>query len=240
MHLPARWRTVVCSATAALAAVALTAAPAAAQTARRRRVPDRPDRPAVRAMAGLRRLLPRAQRRLRGRRDLLAADGRRQRRRGQQPLRRRQAHRPPLAADARRRDGDHRARSASASSTSRCASSATSATTGTVAVEALYTKRGATHEDRRHASAPSSGTGAWAPSPILAMRVNLLAAAYGNAMPVSLRFTARTAARHRSTTSTSIRTARSSPDRPQPGGAPRARLRSSCRCPARPVNCAMS
>jgi hypothetical protein len=66
----------------------------------------------------------------------------------------------------------------------------TSAKTGTLAVEALYTKRG-----DKQATAVNlgtvTGTGTWAPSAALAMRVNELAGAYGNALPVSLRFTVR-------------------------------------------------
>jgi len=64
----------------------------------------------------------------------------------------------------------------------------TGARTGTLTVEALYTT-----PDGRPASV-GLGTvrdsGTWAPSDSLPMRVNELAAAYGNAMSVRLRFTA--------------------------------------------------
>jgi hypothetical protein len=71
----------------------------------------------------------------------------------------------------------------------------TGARTGAVTVEALYTTR-----DGKPASAAlgtARGSGAWAPSDALPMRVNELAGAFGNAMPVRLRFTATGAAASR-------------------------------------------
>jgi hypothetical protein len=63
------------------------------------------------------------------------------------------------------------------------------ATTGELSVEALYTAR----DGRRQSVALGSvrGSGAWAPTAALAMKVNALAPAYGNALQVSLRFTPR-------------------------------------------------
>jgi hypothetical protein len=64
----------------------------------------------------------------------------------------------------------------------------TSARTGTVTVEALYTTR-----DGKPASVALGtvrGTGTWAPTDALPMRVNELAGGFGNAMSVRLRFTA--------------------------------------------------
>ena len=70
---------------------------------------------------------------------------------------------------------------------------ARSTTAGTLAVEALYTKPGASQKTVVSLGSVR-GTGAWAPTTVLAMRVNTLAGSYGNAMPINLRFTARTAA----------------------------------------------
>jgi hypothetical protein len=64
----------------------------------------------------------------------------------------------------------------------------TGARTGTLTVEALYTTR-----DGKPASVGLGsvrGSATWAPSDVLPMRVNELAAAFGNAMSVRLRFTA--------------------------------------------------
>lgn len=66
----------------------------------------------------------------------------------------------------------------------------TSPKAGTLAVDALYTKPGA-KQPTVVSLGSVQGTSAWAPSPVLAMRVNELAAGFGNAMPVNLRFTAR-------------------------------------------------
>lgn len=66
---------------------------------------------------------------------------------------------------------------------------ATGARTSEVSVEALYSER----DGRQRAVSLGSvrGTGAWAPTPALAMKVNEKAPAFGNALQVSLRFTPR-------------------------------------------------
>ena len=192
MHLPARWRTVVCSATAALAAVALTAGPAAAQTAA---AAGCPTVPTVQPFAPWQDFAD----------YFLAPNGDFEA--GATSWR--------LTGGASAVEGsnrfvvgkrtDHRSLRMPVGATATTASFcigvehkqmrffANSAKTGTVSVEALYLKRGATQKTAVPLGT-IKGAGAWAPSPVLAMRVNLLAAAYGNAMPVSLRFTARTSA----------------------------------------------
>lgn len=61
--------------------------------------------------------------------------------------------------------------------------------TGVVHVDAVYAKRTTQEKSVRLASVAAGAT--WAPSPIVEMVVNEIAPAYGNALPVSLRFTAR-------------------------------------------------
>jgi hypothetical protein len=71
----------------------------------------------------------------------------------------------------------------------------TSTRLGTLTVQALYTTR-----DGKPASVTLGtvrGSDTWAPSDVLPMRVNELAGAFGNAMPVRLRFTALGAAASR-------------------------------------------
>ncbi len=60
---------------------------------------------------------------------------------------------------------------------------------GALRVEALYAKRNGTVKSVTLGAV--RGSTDWAPSDVLAMRVNELADAYDNAMSVSLRFTAR-------------------------------------------------
>ena len=173
MHLPARWRTVVSAATAALAATALTAAPAAADDrAQPRRLPRRADRPAVRPVAGLRRLLPRARtatsRRARARWQL--EDGARAVE-GNEPFVVGAAadHRSLRAAGRRVRDdrADVHRRRAPDDALLRHEHG-----DGALRVEALYTKRNG--KAKSVTLGAVRGTGAWAPSHVLPMRVNEL------------------------------------------------------------------
>jgi hypothetical protein len=66
---------------------------------------------------------------------------------------------------------------------------ATGAKTGTLSVEALYTTPDGGPQSV--ALGTVQGNGAWAPTAALPMKVNTLAPTYGNALPVSLRFTPR-------------------------------------------------
>jgi len=59
---------------------------------------------------------------------------------------------------------------------------------GALRVEALYTKRNG--KQKSVTLGTERGSGEWAPSSVLAMRVNELADNFDNAMSVSLRFSA--------------------------------------------------
>ena len=61
--------------------------------------------------------------------------------------------------------------------------------TGVVHVDAIYAKRTTQEKSVRLAAVAAGAT--WAPSPAVDMVVNEIAPDYGNALPVSLRFTAR-------------------------------------------------
>ena len=61
--------------------------------------------------------------------------------------------------------------------------------TGALQVEAVYAKR--TDKEKSVQLGTIVADGTWAPSPVVAMDVNEIAPEYGNALPVSLRFTAR-------------------------------------------------
>jgi hypothetical protein len=193
MRVPACWRRVVCTATAALAAVALSVAPAAAQT-----VATSGGCPAVPVVHPFAPWQDFADYFLAPNGDIEAGATSWQLQGGASAV----------EGNNRFKVGkttDHRSlrmpAGASATTASFCIGAehkfmrffGVSTTAGTLAVEALYTKRGATQKTAVSLGAVR-GTGAWAPTPIMAMRVNELAAAYGNAMPVSLRFTARTTA----------------------------------------------
>ncbi len=192
MHLPARWRTAVCSAAAALAAVALAAAPAAAETAT---PPGCPIVPTVKPFAPWQDfadyfLAPNGNIEAATTSWLLtggasAVEGNNTYRVGKATDHR--SLRLPVGATARTAPicigVEHKQMRFFGKST----------TSGTLTVDALYTQRGATQKTVVNLGTVR-GTGAWAPSAILAMKVNLLAASYANALPVSLRFTARTAA----------------------------------------------
>lgn len=187
MHLPACWRTVVCSAIAALAAVALTAAPAAATSAPA--AAGCPDVPTVQPFAPWQDFAD----------YLLAPDGDLEAgagawllaggasvAEGNDPL--------PVGAPS-----DHRTLLLPAGATATTAAMCigvehrtlrfvgTSAKSGTLLVEALYSKGDG--EPKSITLGAVRGTGDWAPSPVLPMRVNERAGD-DNAMSVSLRFSA--------------------------------------------------
>ncbi len=194
MHLPARWRTVVSAATAALAATALAAVPAAAApaTTAGSSAGGCPVIPTVQPFTPWQDFAD----------YFLAPNGDFEA----------GASSWLLAGGASAVEGnnrfmvgkrtDHRSlrmpAGASATTAPICIGIehkqmrffATSPKTGTLAVDALYTKRGATQKTVVGLGSVG-GTGAWAPSPVVAMRVNELAGAYGNALPVALRFTVR-------------------------------------------------
>jgi len=187
MHLPARWRTVVSATAAALAAAALSAASAAAETG-----PSPggcPDVPTVQPFAPWDDAAD----------YFLAPDGDFEAGagswlldgasvvEGNDPL--------PVGDPA-----DHQTLSvpagASATTAPMCIGIehrtmrflGTGTQAGTLLVEALYTK--SNHKQKSITLGAVHGTGAWAPSPVLPMRVNDQAGE-DNAMSVSLRFSAR-------------------------------------------------
>ena len=188
MHLPARWRTVVSATTAALAAAALTAAPAAAEAG-----PGPagcPDVPTVQAFAPWGDfadyfLAPGGD--LEAGASAWRLEGGASAVEGDDPL--------PVGAPT-----DHRTLHLPAGATATTAPMCigvehrtmrflgTSPRSGTLLVEALYTKRDG--KPKSIALGVVRGTGAWAPSPVLPMRVNEQAGD-DNAMSVSLRFSAR-------------------------------------------------
>lgn len=188
MHLPARWRTVASAATAALAAVALTAAPAPAETG-----PSGggcPDVPTVQPFAPWQDFAD----------YFLAPDGDIE---GDASswLLEDGAHAVEGSAPFAVGDpADHRSLAlpagASATTAPMCIGEehrtmrffATSTGAGALRVEALYTRGGGVPKSVTLGS--QRGAGAWAPSDVLPMRVNELAADRDNAMSVSLRFTA--------------------------------------------------
>lgn len=188
MHLPACWRTVVSAATAALAAAAVTAAPAAAETG-----PSPggcPDVPTVQPFAPWGDVAD----------YLLAPDGDFEAGasawlledgasvvEGNDPL--------PVGAAT-----DHQAlrlpAGATATTAPMCIGAehrtmrflAASPASGTLLVEALYSKRDGAQKSITLGAV--RGTGEWTPSPVLPMRVNEQAGD-DNAMSLSLRFSAR-------------------------------------------------
>jgi hypothetical protein len=187
MHLPARWRTVVSAATAALAATALAAGPAAADTG-----PSPggcPDVPTVQPFAPWQDVA-----------DYFLAPGGDfehgatgwQLEDGAAVV---EGNEPYVGAAA-----DHRSlrlpAGASATTAPMCIGEehrtmrffATSSGSSPLRVEALYTKRNGNEKSVTLGNV--RGGAEWAPSPVLAMRVNELAGEYDNAMSVSLRFTA--------------------------------------------------
>ena len=189
MHLPACWRTVVSATTAALAAVALTAAPAAATTGPA--AAGCPDVPTVQPFAPWQDFAD----------YLLAPDGDFEAGaaswlleggasavEGNDPL--------PVGDPS-----DHGTLRLPAGATATTAPMCigvehrtmrflgTSGTSGTLLVEALYSK--GDDPTKSITLGAVRGTGGWAPSDVLPMRVNDLAADSGNAMSVSLRFSAR-------------------------------------------------
>jgi hypothetical protein len=188
MHLPARWRSVVSATTAALAATALAASPAAADTG-----PSPggcPDVPTVQPFAPWGDHAD----------YFLAPDGDFEAgvsswllQDGASPV----EGNEPFVGGA----GDHRSLSLPAGSSATTAPMCigvehrtmrffgTSPKSGALVVEAIYTKRNG--KPKSVTLGAVRGTGTWAPSPVLPMRVNEQAADYGNAMPVSLRFSAR-------------------------------------------------
>lgn len=187
MHLPARWRSVVSAAAAALAATAFAAAPAAADAG-----PGPggcPDVPTVQAFSPWQDFAD----------YFLAPDGDFEGGAGSWQLEGGAAvvegNEPFVGAT-----GDHRAlrlpAGASATSAPMCIGEehrtmrffATSTGASALHVEALYTKRNGTSKSVTLGSV--RGSGAWAPSAALAMRVNELAGD-DNALSVALRFTAR-------------------------------------------------
>jgi len=188
MHLPARWRTVVCSTTAALAAVALSAAPAAAETA-----PGPggcPDVPTVQPFAPWQDfadylLAPEGDIEA-GASSWLLEDGAVATEGNE-----------PFAVSA---PSDHQSLRLPAGSSATTAPMCigvehrtmrffgTSTRSGALTVEALYAKRDG--EQKSITLGTMRGGGAWAPSHVLPMRVNDLAGE-DNAMSVALRFTPR-------------------------------------------------
>lgn len=190
MHLPARWRTAVCTATAAVAAVALSAAPASAAPAVAG--PGCPDVPTVQPFGPWQDYAD----------YLLAPDGGIENgaqgwtlEGGAHAV---EGNEPFVVGNA----SDHRSLAlpagASATTAPMCIGEehktmrffATGARSGAVVVEVLYTKRNG-GKDKSVNLGAVRGTGAWSPSDALPLRVNEEAADYGNAMSVSLRFTAR-------------------------------------------------
>lgn len=189
MHLPVRWRTVASAATAALAAVALSAAPASA--ASDGADAGCPDVPTMQPFAPWQDVAD----------YLLAPDGDIEDDAASWRLEG-GAHavegNEPFAVGA---PTDHRSLALPAGATAttppmcigeehrtmRFFVSGTGA--GALRVEALYVKPDGTQASRT--LGVETRPGAWAPSDVLPMRVNELAAGHGNAMPVSLRFTAR-------------------------------------------------
>ena len=173
---------------ATVAATALLAAPATASVAPAGTgLPRDPGRAAVRAVGRQRRLLPRSRRRLRAGRRGLDASWTGRSRPGQRavvPQRRRRRREPAPRGRQLRHD---RARSASASSTARCASSRTPRASSTLNVDALVEGPGASQRAVRIATV--EGAGQWAASDVVPMVVNELAAEHGNAIDVRLRFT---------------------------------------------------
>jgi hypothetical protein len=190
MLRPVRWRTVVSGATAALAAVALTVAPASAATVSPAGCPDVPT---VQPFAPWSDFAD----------YLLAPDGGFENGAAGWTLEdgaRAVEGNEPFAVGAA---ADHRslalpagARATSAPicigvehKTMRFFATSSRPGVGTVAVEALITKRNGNDRSVNLGSVRSDG--AWAASDALPMRVNELAADYGNALSVSLRFTVR-------------------------------------------------
>lgn len=189
MHLPARWRTVASATTAALAAAALCAAPAAAETG------PSPggcaEVPTVQSFAPWQDFAD----------YLLAPDGDFEAGAGSWLLEDGasavEGNDPLPIGDP----SDHQTLRLPAGATATTAPMCigvehrtmrflgTSARSGTLLVEALYSKG----NDKPHSITLGAvrGTGEWAPSDALPMRVNDLAADSGNAMSVSLRFSAR-------------------------------------------------
>ena len=187
MHLPARWRTVVSATAAALAAASLSAGPAAADTG-----PSPggcPDVPTVQVFAPWQDfadyfLAPEGD--IEDGASSWLLDGGAGAVEGDEPF----AGAP----------GDHHAlhlpAGSSATTAPLCIGAehrtmrffGTSATSGTLLVEALYTKRDG--KPKSVTLGAVDGTGDWAPSDVLPMRVND-EAGDDNAMSVALRFSAR-------------------------------------------------
>jgi hypothetical protein len=188
MHLPARWRTVVSAATAALAATALAACPAAADTG-----PSPggcPDVPTVQPFMAWQDaadyfLAPEGNFEAGASSWLLSG--------GASVV---EGNEPYAGAD-----GDHRSlrlpAGASATTAPMCIGEehrtmrffGTTTGASPLRVEALYTKRNGNQKSVTLGNV--RGGADWAPSAVLAMRVNELAGEYDNSMSVSLRFTAR-------------------------------------------------
>jgi hypothetical protein len=188
MHVPACWRTVVCSATVALAAAALTAAPASAAPSAPAGCPD------VATVQPFSAWQDTAD-------YLLAPDGDIEG----------GAAGWTLGGGAHAVEGnetfavgaasDHLSlqlpAGASATTAPMCIGEehktmrffGRSTGNGVVSVEALYSKRNA--KQKSITLGTMRGGDAWAPSDVLAMRVNELAGDYDNAMSVSLRVTVR-------------------------------------------------
>jgi hypothetical protein len=189
MHLSARWRTVVCSATAALAAVAVTAAPATATTAPG--AAGCPDVPTVQPFAPWQDFAD----------YLLAPDGDFEAGAGSWRLdggASAVAGNDPLPVGDPSDDQTLRLPAGATATTAPMCIGVehrtmrflgTSAKSGTLLVEALYATRNG--KPKSITLGAVRGTGDWAPSDVLPMRVNDLAADSGNAMSVSLRFSAR-------------------------------------------------
>jgi len=187
MHLPARWRFVVSATTAALAATALAAAPATADTG-----PSPggcPEVPTVQPFAPWQDFAD----------YFLAPDGDFEAGGGawllEDGARVVEGNEPFVGAP-----GDHRSlrlpAGASATTAPMCIGEehrtmryfGTGAKSGALVVEALYTKRNGKQKSVKLDVA--QGTGRWAPSDVVPMRVNERAGE-DNALSVSLRFTAR-------------------------------------------------
>ena len=187
MHLPARWRSVVSAATAALAVTALAASPASADTA-----PSPggcPDVPTVQPFAPWQ---DHADYFLAPGGDFEAGGSAWRLEDGASIV---EGNEPFGGAP-----GDHRSLSlpagASAATAPMCIGEehrtmryfAVGARTGSLAVEAVYTKANGTQ--KRVPLGVAQGTGEWGPSDVVPMRVNELAGD-GDALSVSLRFSAR-------------------------------------------------
>lgn len=187
MHLPARWRSVVSAATAALAATALAAAPAAAEAGPS--LGGCPDVPTVQPFAQWQDFAD----------YFLAPDGHFEGGASSWQLEDGAAivdgNEPFVGAP-----GDDRSlrlpAGASATSAPMCIGEehrtmrffGTSTGASALRVEILYTKRNGTSKSVTLGNV--HGSGAWAPSDVLAMRVNELAGD-DNALSVALRFSAR-------------------------------------------------